>query len=100
MLIQGGKSGVDGPGLGALQRVSYGLAIVGGRYVWARLSLLAASQGWSDAEAGTWRAAAATGMRRAEMTFKLATLANLLTFLRYGTYRCEAEIDACVIDCW
>lgn len=87
VVVQGGKTGVEGPGLSTRQRLAYGLVLVGGRYVWARLSLLAAAQRWGDAEARSWRARAWRCMRRAEVAAKLASLANLLAFLRYGAYR-------------
>ena len=85
--VQGGKTGVAGPGLSCGQRVGYGLTLVGGRYVWARLSLLAAAQHWSDAEGGSWRHRAWLCMRRAEAGFKLLSLANLLMFLHSGAFR-------------
>lgn len=86
-MAQGGKTGVEGPGLSVAQRLAYGIVLVGGRYVWARLSLLAAAQHWADAEAHSWRATAWSVMRRGETAFRLASLANLLAFLHYGAYR-------------
>ena len=86
----GGRSGVEGPGLSAVQRVLYCLGAVALRYGWARLGHHAAAQHWGDASSlgvGGWRRQAWGLMRQAESAFRLASLANLLAFLRSGRYR-------------
>lgn len=88
----GGRSGVEGPGLSAAQRVLYCLGAVALRYGWARLGHHAAAQHWGDASSlgvGGWRRRAWGLMRQAESAYRLASLANFLAFLRSGRYRQE-----------
>lgn len=41
---------LEGPGLTKAQKLCYCLALVGGRYGWARLQMLSAFQRWGDYE--------------------------------------------------
>ena len=79
---------MEGQPLTASQRVCYGLATVGVRYLWTRLSLFAAAQHWGDAPADSWTSTGWSMLMRMETAFKLATVVNLAIFLHQGTYRC------------
>ena len=87
LAVQGGRSGVEGPLLSTAQRVSYGLATVGARYLWTRLSLLAAAQHWGDAPADSWMTHGWSMLRWTEIAYRLASVVNLYVFLSQGMYR-------------
>ena len=87
--MQGGRTGVEGQPLTPSQRAAYGLATVGGRYLWTRFSLLAAAQHWGDAPVDSWMSTGWSMLMRVETALKLATVVNLVIFLRHGTYRCR-----------
>ncbi len=91
---QGGRTGVEGQPLSASQRVGYGLATVGARYLWTRLSLLASAQHWGDAPADSWMSVGWRVLRRMETAFRLAMVVNLYIFLHQGTYRCTSYASA------
>ncbi len=78
---------MEGPLLSTAQCVGYGLATVGARYLWTRVSLMAAAQHWGDAPADSWMTRGWSVLRRMETAFRLASVINLYTFLSQGTYR-------------
>ena len=106
--IGGGHSGVEGPGLSAMQRSLYCLGAVVLRYAWGRLGQYAAGQHWGDSAGGSsggsssfsWRQRGWQLMRQAESGYRLASLLNFLAFLRSGRYRWEpmhcAPLECCV----
>ena len=85
---------MEGQPLSASQRVGYGLATVGARYLWARLSLLASAQHWGDAPADSWMSTGWRVLRRIETASRLAMVVNLFIFLHQGTYRCSSCVCA------
>lgn len=88
--LAGGRSGVEGPGLSALQRCLYCAGAVLLRYAWARLGHAAAASHWADSGGwarGSWRQRCWELMQLAESAYRLASLANFLAFLRTGRYR-------------
>lgn len=88
VLVQpGGRTGVEGPGPSFWQKSMLGVGFVLARYSWSRLEGIAAAFHWVDrpeqsAAYNAWRA-----MQWCETAHSLASLANLLAFLRYGKYR-------------
>ena len=44
------RTGLEGPGLTVAQKLWYGIAIVGGQYIWARLQSFSAFRRWGDSE--------------------------------------------------
>lgn len=88
-----GRTGVEGPGLTRGQRTFYGLFILG-RYGWARLHMLLDDWHWrrnSDDSPSSWGARGWRIMQRTETALRLASVANLLVFLRRGVYRSISE---------
>ncbi|KAG1675900.1 hypothetical protein FOA52_001557 [Chlamydomonas sp. UWO 241] len=113
-----GRSGVEGPGLGVGQRVLFGLGYVMLPYVWGRASAAASRAEWDErmaalsapgraasrssrseqggGAAAPWSRAALSRrtwgvLRRAEACYHVASLLNLVVFLRTGTYRSVLE---------
>lgn len=108
----GGRTGVEGPGLSRAQRILYCLGAIGLPYVWIKVNRLSAAGHWGDQISLThpndalnsdfsnrwidsirmnWRGMCWKAMRRAEALHRLASLANLLAFLRTGRYRSLLE---------
>ncbi|XP_024537184.1 peroxisome biogenesis protein 2 isoform X1 [Selaginella moellendorffii] len=81
------RTGLEGPGLTALQKIFYCLALVGGRYGWARLQLVSAFQRWGDRDSRSWPRRVWVLLQRAESFYKVAYMINLIAFLRTGRYR-------------
>lgn len=90
LCIAGGHSGVEGPGLSAAQRSLYCLGAVMLRYAWSRLTHHAATRHWGDESGAAWQQRGWALMRRAESSYRLASLLNFLAFLRSGRYRWAA----------
>lgn len=44
------RTGLEGPGLTAAQKIWYCVATVGGQYIWARLQSFSAFRRWGDSE--------------------------------------------------
>lgn len=87
----GGRHGLGGEGLRRSQRVALAALTVGGRWAWLRLGRLAATANWRGEPPGSWRLRAWAAMHRLETAWSIASLANLLAFLAYGTYRSLPE---------
>ena len=86
-----GKSGMEGHRLSVAQRLAHGVAFVAGRFLWSKLTRAAHDAGWSDAEPHTWRHRAWRAVGHAENAHAVATLVNLLLFLRSGRFRTPWE---------
>ena len=82
-----GTSGMEGHRLSVAQRLAHGVAFVAGRFLWSKLTRAAHDAGWSDAEPHTWRHRAWRAVGHAENAHAVATLVNLLLFLRSGRSR-------------
>eukprot|EP00242_Pyramimonas_sp_CCMP2087_P001461 CAMPEP_0198233678 /NCGR_PEP_ID=MMETSP1445-20131203/116364_1 /TAXON_ID=36898 /ORGANISM="Pyramimonas sp., Strain CCMP2087" /LENGTH=375 /DNA_ID=CAMNT_0043914379 /DNA_START=112 /DNA_END=1239 /DNA_ORIENTATION=- len=94
----GGRTGIEGPGLSLPQRIALGFLTVGGRYFWSRLGTFAVNEGWSVQSTTrqgwtNWQVMRAIWqvMRAMEGWHKAASLANFLLFLKNGWYRSLAE---------
>ncbi|MCO5571821.1 hypothetical protein L7F22_025569 [Adiantum nelumboides] len=85
------RTGLEGPGLTKIQKIGYCLALVGGRYGWARLQMFSAFHRWGDSGQSTWRHTAWLWLQKAENVYKAASFINLLLFLRTGRYRSLIE---------
>jgi peroxin-2 len=99
--LRGGRTGVEGPGLSARQRVLFGLGTVALPYLWQRAHrLLSAHEEWGYAEGGRgggaaggaaaarpWAARAWRALRWLEGAYKVGVAANLVVFLYHGVYR-------------
>lgn len=86
-----GTSGMEGHRLSVAQRLAHGVAFVAGRFLWSKLTHAAHDAGWSDAEPHTWRHRAWRAVGHAENAHAVATLVNLLLFLRSGRFRTPWE---------
>ena len=86
-----GTSGMEGHRLSVAQRLAHGVAFVAGRFLWSKLTRAAHDAGWSDAEPHTWRHRAWRAVGHAENAHAVATLVNLLLFLRSGRFRTPWE---------
>ncbi|KAK9804556.1 hypothetical protein WJX73_009687 [Symbiochloris irregularis] len=88
----GGRTGVEGPGLGRTQTLLYGMGMVLVRYIWTRADLLASKYQWGEQVDGpAWAAVLWKGMRWTETAFKLGSLLNFFVFLQQGRYRSLLE---------
>eukprot|EP00250_Pteridium_aquilinum_P006359 c16301_g1_i1 orf=514-1479(-) len=85
------RTGLEGPGLTKFQKIGYCVALVGGRYGWARLQMISAFRRWGDSGQSTWRRTAWSWLQKAENVYKAASFVNLLIFLRSGCYRSLIE---------
>lgn len=85
------RTGLEGPGLTRYQKIGYCLAMVGGRYGWARLQMISAFRRWGDSGQSSWRHKAWVLLQKAENVYKAASFVNLLLFLRTGRYRSLIE---------
>ena len=82
---------MEGHRLSVAQRLAHGVAFVAGRFLWSKLTRAAHDAGWSDAEPHTWRHRAWRAVGHAENAHAVATLVNLLLFLRSGRFRTPWE---------
>lgn len=89
------RTGLEGPGLTRFQKLGYCLALVGGRYGWARFQTISAFRQWGDSEQSSWGRKAWVSLQRAENVFQVASFVNLLFFLRTGRYRSLVERFLC-----
>ncbi|KAG6552426.1 hypothetical protein Mapa_005987 [Marchantia paleacea] len=85
------RNGLEGPGLTKFQKLSYCLAMVGGRYGWNRLQNLSAFQRWGDSDRSSWARRAWGFLQKSESMYKVACFFNLIVFLHTGRYRCIIE---------
>ncbi|XAR68481.1 hypothetical protein NMG60_11003612 [Bertholletia excelsa] len=81
------RTGLEGPGLTAAQKLWYCAATVGGQYIWARLQSFSAFRRWGDTEQRSLARRAWTLIQRIEGIFRAVSLGNLLIFLLTGRYR-------------
>ena len=81
---EGGNSGVEGPGMDAVQRRLYCLGSVFLRYFWTRCSHYVSSQ-------DSWQYTVWRGMRQVEKVYRIASFANFIAFLHSGRYRSLLE---------
>ena len=86
-----GKSGMEGHRLSVAQRLAHGVAFVAGRFLWSKLTRAVHDARWSDAEPHTWRHRAWRAVGHAENAHAVASLVNLLLFLRSGRFRTPWE---------
>lgn len=82
---------LEGPGLTKAQKLCYCLALVGGRYGWARLQMLSAFQRWGDYERSSWASWGWSLLERLESVCNVASFFNLLLFMYTGRYRTIVE---------
>ena len=108
----GVTSGMEGAPLSATQRLVYGVAFVGARYAWSKLTRHASVHRWADdgpeeeeeeeeeegrarararARPWSWRRRASRAIDIVENAHAAASAANLLLFLRDGKYRTLLE---------
>eukprot|EP00249_Psilotum_nudum_P009451 c21942_g1_i1 orf=474-1574(-) len=85
------KTGLEGVGLTRPQKLVYCLAMVGGRYGWARLQMISAFRRWGDSERSSWSHRAWVLLQRAENIYKVVCFFNLLLFLHTGRYQTVVE---------
>ncbi|KAL3690859.1 hypothetical protein R1sor_004510 [Riccia sorocarpa] len=85
------RTGLEGPGLSRFQKLSYCVAMVGGRYGWNRLQNLSAFQRWGDSDRSSWSRRAWGLLQRFESIYKAASFVNLVVFLHTGRYRSIIE---------
>lgn len=85
------RTGLEGPGLTKFQKLAYCLAVVGGRYGWARLQMILSFLRWGDSGQSTWRSTVWLWLQKIENMYKAASFVNLLIFLRTGRYRSLIE---------
>ena len=108
---EGVTSGMEGAPLSATQRLVYGVAFVGARYAWSKLTRHASVHRWADdgpdeeeeeeeegrarararARLWSWRRRASRAIDVVENAHAAASAANLLLFLRDGKYRTLLE---------
>ncbi|KAK9677076.1 hypothetical protein RND81_11G120100 [Saponaria officinalis] len=85
------RTGLEGPGLTAAQKLWYCIATVGGQYMWTRLQSFSAFRRWGDSEQRTLGQRAWLFLQRIEGFYKAASFSNLLIFLLTGQYRSLIE---------
>ncbi|KAJ8553349.1 hypothetical protein K7X08_024027 [Anisodus acutangulus] len=92
--LSGGKvrTGLEGPGLTAAQKIWYCVATVGGQYMWARLQSFSAFRRWGDSVQRSVARRAWLLIQHMEGIYKAAAFSNLLLFLYTGRYRNLIEI--------
>ena len=73
------------------KRVAYVLGSILIRWSWSKLLDRSANEMWSEAPRGSWQRYVATIIRRTETFVSVFTLANMIFFLRYGTFRSVFE---------
>ncbi|XP_013592058.1 PREDICTED: peroxisome biogenesis protein 2 [Brassica oleracea var. oleracea] len=81
------RTGLEGPGLTAPQKIWYCVASVGGQYLFSRLQSFSAFRRWGDSEQRPLARRLWTLVQRIEGIYKAASLLNLLSFLYTGRYR-------------
>ncbi|XP_057520437.1 peroxisome biogenesis protein 2 isoform X2 [Amaranthus tricolor] len=81
------RTGLEGPGLTAAQKLWYCIATVGGQYIWTRLQSFSAFRRWGDSEQRTLGQRAWLFLQHIEGFYKAASFSNLLVFLFVGKYR-------------
>ncbi|KAF6263305.1 Pex12 amino terminal region-domain-containing protein [Scenedesmus sp. NREL 46B-D3] len=89
--LQGGRTGIDGPGLSQQQKLGYAAAFVGLPYLWLRLQRLAAQREWGQRQDDRLGLAAWRLLRGADAAHKVGHLLNLWVFLYQGKYRTLTE---------
>ncbi|KAJ6851857.1 peroxisome biogenesis protein 2 isoform X1 [Iris pallida] len=85
------RTGLEGPGLSASQKIWYCLTTVGGQYLWARLQSFSAFRTWGDSDRRSLARRIWAAMQRIEGFYKAASFSNLLIFLYTGRYRSIIE---------
>ncbi|KAK6914864.1 Zinc finger, C3HC4 RING-type [Dillenia turbinata] len=78
------RTGLEGPGLSAAQKLWYCIASVGGQYIWARLQSFSAFRRWGDSDQRSFARRAWIFLQRIEGIYKAASFMNLLLFLYSG----------------
>ncbi|CAN7052611.1 hypothetical protein HID58_026737 [Brassica napus] len=81
------RTGLEGPGLTAPQKIWYCVASVGGQYLFSRLQSFSAFRRWGDSEQRPLARRLWTLVQRIEGIYKAASFLNLLSFLYTGRYR-------------
>ncbi|CAH2068029.1 unnamed protein product [Thlaspi arvense] len=81
------RTGLEGPGLTAPQKIWYCVASVGGQYLFSRLQSFSAFRRWGDSEQRPLARRLWTIIQRVEGIYKAASFLNLLSFLYTGRYR-------------
>ncbi|KFK42388.1 hypothetical protein AALP_AA2G249500 [Arabis alpina] len=81
------RTGLEGPGLTAPQKICYCLASVGGQYLFSRLQSFSAFRTWGDSDQRPLARRLWTVIQRIEGIYKAASFLNLLSFLYTGRYR-------------
>ncbi|KAJ0256740.1 Peroxisome biogenesis protein 2 [Hirschfeldia incana] len=81
------RTGLEGPGLSAPQKIWYCVASVGGQYLFSRLQSFSAFRRWGDSEQRPLARRLWTLIQRIEGIYKAASFLNLLSFLYTGRYR-------------
>ncbi|ESQ27010.1 hypothetical protein EUTSA_v10018845mg [Eutrema salsugineum] len=81
------RTGLEGPGLTAPQKIWYCVASVGGQYLFSRLQSFSAFRRWGDSEQRPLARRLWTLIQRIEGIYKAASFLNLLSFLYTGRYR-------------
>ncbi|WOL02193.1 hypothetical protein Cni_G10912 [Canna indica] len=85
------RTGLEGPGLSASQKIWYCLTIVGGQYIWSRVQTFSAFRRWGNSEQRSLARGAWLLLQRLEGIYKVASYGNLLVFLYTGRYRSIIE---------
>ncbi|ONK69078.1 uncharacterized protein A4U43_C05F19060 [Asparagus officinalis] len=85
------RTGLEGPGLSASQKLWYCFTTVGGQYLWTRLQSFSAFRRWGDSEQRPLARRVWAVMQRIEGFYKAAAFCNLLIFLYTGRYRSIIE---------
>ncbi|XP_072999596.1 peroxisome biogenesis protein 2 [Typha latifolia] len=85
------RTGLEGPGLSASQKIWYCLSTVGGQYIWSRLQSFSAFRRWGDSERRSLARRAWILIQRMEGLYKACSFCNLLLFLYSGRYRSIIE---------
>lgn len=81
------RTGLEGPGLTAPQKIWYCVASVGGQYLFSRLQSFSAFRRWGDSEQRPLARRLWTLVQQIEGIYKAASFLNLLSFLYTGRYR-------------
>ncbi|XP_051114826.1 peroxisome biogenesis protein 2 [Andrographis paniculata] len=81
------RTGLEGPGLTASQKMWYCIATVGGQYIWSRLQSFSAFRRWGNTEQRSLARWSWFLLQKIEGFYKAASFGNLLLFLVTGRYR-------------
>ncbi|KAF9428094.1 peroxisome assembly protein (Peroxin-2) [Podila epigama] len=73
------------------QKITYGVATVGGQYVMERLNGIVTEQGWGDLPEDNIKRKAWNVLQKGTSAFKILSLINFLAFLYAGKYRSVLE---------